>query len=373
MKTSVRDLSAIALLASAPLQAQTFSTADVAFWAGTGTDSTVLVIDFQDGSGDPAYAWGFLHNGTATALDMVNAIAEADTNLTVDIPGGFLNTVTYNNHAGIGGSPDYWSTWSGTGMGDMAMNMGLSETLSNGSWFGCSYTDFDPALPPTTPIAAFDPLRFTADDVAFWTGSGAHASILVVDFHDGANSSSFAWGFRFDGTTTGEAMLDAVAAADPAFEALVAGGFLNDILYGDLAGVGGAPDYWSTWSATNLGNWTMNAGIGTEVADGGFFGCSYTDFNPALRPGYPEPASFTTALAEHSRARLEVYPQPATGLLNIQGGMNAGELLRITDLAGHVVLEGRASGMHTTVDVDPLAPGVYVLQAGGLKRTIAVQ
>ncbi|MBP9079991.1 MAG: T9SS type A sorting domain-containing protein [Flavobacteriales bacterium] len=373
MKTIVRTLSAFALLAAAPVQAQPFTKADVAYWVGTGTDSSVLVMDFLDGTEDHAYAWGFLHDGTATAQDMVSAIAAADTNLTADIPGGFLNSVTYNSHAGIGGSPDYWSTWSGTGMDDMAMNMGLAEVLSNGSWFGCSYTDFDPALPPTTPIAAFDPFRFTAADVAFWTGTGAHAAVLVVDFHAENGSSSFAWGVRFDGTTTGEALLNAVAAADPAFDAMVAGGFLNDILYGDLAGVGGAPNYWGTWGATNLGNWAMNLGIGTEVADGALFGCSYTDFAPALRPSYPEPASFTTAMAEQAAPALVVYPQPARDQLHIQGSMGNGERLLITDLAGKLVQEGRSTAPLSTVDVDDLAPGLYVLQAGAVKRTIAVQ
>ena len=373
MKTIVRTISALALLATAPMQAQTFTIDDVAYWVGTGTDSSVLVMDFQDGSADASYAWGFLHDGTATAEDMVNAIADADPNLTADIPGGFLSSATYNTHAGIGGSPDYWSTWSGTGMGDMAMNMGLAEPLANGSWFGCSYTDFDPALAPTGPWAAFDPFHFTMEDVVFWTGSGAHAAVLVVDFLGGNGSSSYAWGYRFDGTTDGEAMLNAVAAADPAFDALIGGGFLSDLTYGDLAGIGGAPNYWGTWSATNLGNWSMNSGVGTEVADGGFFGCSYTDFNPALRPQYPEPASITTSVAEAAASGLAVYPQPATAQLNIRGNVAGGERLRITDLAGQLVLEQRTSGPLTTVDVGSMPPGMYVLQVGGMKRTVAVQ
>lgn len=374
MKHIVRTLSAFALLATAPAMAQTFTIADVVYWVGTGTDSSVLVMDFQDDTEDKSYAWGYLHNGGATAEDMLQAIAAADTNLTADIPGGFLNSATYNGHAGIGGSPNYWSTWSGTGLDDMYMNSGLAEVLSNGSWFGCSYTDWNPALPPGMPWAAFEPFRFTMDDVVFWTGTGAHAAVLVVDFleADGA-ASSYAWGYRFDGTTTGEAMLNAVAAADPSFDMAASGGFLNDIIYGELAGMAGAPNYWGTWSATNLGNWSMNSGIGTEVADGGFFGCTYTDFNPALRPGYPEPASITTAIAEAAAGDLAVYPQPATAQLSIRGNVAGGERLRITDLAGQLVLEERTGGALTTVDVGSLAPGIYVLQAGGMKRTIAVQ
>ena len=199
MKKTVHALSAFALLAAAPLQAQTFDITQVKYWVGSGPDSSVLVVDFQDGTDDPSYAWGFLHDGTATGEDMVSAIAAADPNITADIPGGFLNSFTYGDHAGIGGSPDYWSTWSGTSVADMEMNMGLAEVLYNGSWFGCSYTDFDPALNPREPIAAFDPFAFTADDVTFWVGSGANEAVLIVDFQDGTGTASYAWGYRFDG------------------------------------------------------------------------------------------------------------------------------------------------------------------------------
>ncbi|HEY0976021.1 MAG TPA: T9SS type A sorting domain-containing protein [Flavobacteriales bacterium] len=373
MTTTLRTLSAFSLLATAPLQAQTFDLSRVEFWVGTGTDSSVLVVDFQDGSFDPSHAWGFLHDGTATGEDMLNAIAAADVNISVDITGGFLNSITYNTHEGIGASPDYWSTWSGTGIADLEMNMGIGEELGNGSWFGCSYTDFEPALSPTEPQAAFDPFRFTAEDVDLWVGTGANSAVLVLDFQDGATVHSYAWGYHFDGVTTGEAMLTAIAEADPALAVAIGGGFLNDISYGEHAGIGGAPDYWSTWSGTNLGNWSMNMGIATEVGDGGLFGCSYTDFGPALRPYYPIPATINSGINEQVVADLLVYPQPAAGTLSIQ--RTSGDVLpvRITDLAGHVVFTGRTDGMLTTLDVHALAAGMYVLQVSGTQRTIAVQ
>src|SRR5690606_41061746 len=47
----------IALLATAPVQAQSFSMHDVVFWVGAGPDSTVLVVDFHDGADHSSYAW----------------------------------------------------------------------------------------------------------------------------------------------------------------------------------------------------------------------------------------------------------------------------------------------------------------------------
>lgn len=373
MKKTVRTITFSALLASAPLQAQTFDIGQVEYWVGSGPDSTVLVVDFQDGTDDPSYAWGFLHDGTATGEDMVNAIAAADPNITVDIPGGFLNSFTYGDHAGIGGAPNYWSTWSGTSIADMEMNLGLAEVLSNGGWFGCSYTDFEPALNPREPIAAFDPFAFTAEDVQFWVGSGANTAILVIDFQDGSATPSYAWGYRFDGSTTGEAMLNAVLAADASLDAVINTGFLSDLTYGTQAGIGGAPDYWSTWSATNLGNWSTNLGLATAVNDGGFFGCSYTDFMPAIRPTPPVAAGVSTSIAAVENELFTVYPQPANDIITIRREADTNETVRITDGAGRLVHEGRTDGAFTTLDVNAFAPGLYVLHVGGTKRTIAVR
>ncbi len=376
MKPTVRSLSAIALLATAPLQAQTFNLSDIAFWVGTGSDSSVLVVDFHDDTDDASYAWGFLHDGTATGADMLSAIADADVNFSVDIGAGFLADLTYNDHAGIGGEPDWWGTWSGTGLADLGMNMGIAEVLSNGSWFGCSYEPFDPSgalLGPTLPIPAFDPFRSTADDVTFWTGSGANEAVLVVDFHDGAEPSSYAWGFRFDGTTTGEDMLNAVADADPNFAVIISAGLLDHITYSGHTGITGSPDQWTTWSGTNLGNWFMNMGIGTSVADGDLFGCSYTGLDPALRPYYPVPAAGSTSVTESSTPAFAVFPQPATDVINITGATAGNEAMRITDISGKLVFTGRTSGPLTTIDVHAFASGLYVLQVGEVKRTIALQ
>jgi hypothetical protein len=372
MNTRLHAFATIVALASAPLHAQ-FDISQVEYWVGSGTDSSVLVVDFQDGSFDgQSFAWGYLHDGTATGGDMLNAIASADVNFTVNIGGGFLNDITYGVHTGIGGSPDYWSTWSGTDIPTMAMNAGISEVLGNGDWFGCSYTDFAPALEPTEPQAAYEPFRFTADDVSFWVGTGLDSAVVVVDFQDGSGSSSFAWGYLFNVAATGEDALNAIAAADPSFTVGIGGGFLNDIVYGGYSGIGGAPDYWGTWSGTNMGNWSMNVGISTALANGDLFGCSYTDFAPALRPYYPVAASGSTGIAEVAAEQLQVYPQPATEVLYLNTGKNPLPV-DVFDIAGKRVAGLPVSGGTRSMDVSTWPAGAYVLRAGSLHRTIIVQ
>lgn len=374
MKNLFTTLSAYAVLAATPALAQTFEASQVKFWVGSGPDSTVLVIDFHDSTDTPSFAWGFRHNGAATAEDMLNAIDAADENLTVDITGGFLNSITYGTHSGIGGAPNWWGTWSGSSLASLAMNQGISEVLANGSWFGCSYTDFDPALAPTIPVAAIDPLAFTAADVLVWAGSGPDSTVLVVDFQEGGGSSSFAWGYLHEAGATGEMMVAAIAAADPTFIPVVNGGFLSDLTYGSHAGIGGAPDWWSTWNATNMGDWAMNMGLGTELGNGDFFGLSYTDFNPALAPGVPQAAPAGTAgIRVAAAANMEVWPQPATDVLQVRIAAQGQQPVSLVDMRGTRVFQGRGMAPVMAMDVKGLAAGLYVLQVGEVKRTIAVQ
>ncbi len=366
-------LLALSLLAASPAAQAQFATADIRFWVGTGSDTSVLVVDFQDGTSDASYAWGWLHSGGATAEQMLNAIAAADVNLNMNIGSGFLSDITYNDHAGMGGAPNYWSTWSGTDIATMAMNGGVSAVLSNGDWFGCSYTDFNPALQPTEPVAAFNPFAFTADDVNFWVGSGTDTTVLVVDFQDGSGASSFAWGYLYSGTVTAETMLNDVAAADPLFAVVTTGGFLGDVTYGDFAGISGSPNYWSTWSATNLGDWAMNLGIGTTLTNGGLFGCSYTDFSPAVRPGTPVATSNTTEVAEAAAPQMHVWPLPATDYVQVSTTAQGSQPVIIYNTSGKCMYHGHTEGIVARIDLGGWARGLYVLQVGNVKRTIIVQ
>lgn len=367
----IRLFSFSVLLTATAAQAQ-FAMSNVQYWIGSGSDSSVLVVDFLDGSFDPSHAWGYLHDGTATAEDMFDAIDAADINLQIDMVDGSINTIIYNSHSGVGGSPNYWGSWTGTGIADMTMNGGATEPLSNGEWFGCSYTDLDPAVGPGEPQAAFDPFSFDASEVTYWIGTGADSALLMIDFQDGTDVECYVWGFRFDGSTTGDEMLTAISSADPALEVEFAGGFLNTINYGAHAGIGGSPDYWSTWSATNMGSWQGNLGTATEVSDGGFFGCSYTDFDPALRPFAPVPATSTTSMIERGDQHVHVYPQPAHDVLNVDAGA-ANTTLVVFDPTGRRVHSvGNGTGLRS-IDVSAWPAGMYVIDTGLVKRTVAVQ
>lgn len=370
MKTTLH-LAAL-LLALLPFTSTAqFNSADVDYWVGSGSNTALLVVDFHDNSWDSCYAWGYRYDGIKTGEDILNDVAAADPNLDVAIA-GFLNDITYGSHAGIGSNPAWWGTYTGTDVGSLAQNGGITDTLVNGEWFACSYTDFSPEVLPGGPITAFEPVMI--DDVAidFWVGSGNETSVLIVDFLDGSGASSFAWGYRHDGTKTGEDMLNDVAAADASLNVGIAG-FLNDITYSTYAGIGSNPSWWGTWTATNFGNWEMNAGITAAIVDGEMFACSYTDFAPAIRPGTPEVA---VRVNENVQATIAVFPQPANDVLNIVLETAAAQPIRLFDMTGKLVLEASSTDANaigtgnTVVYIGDLSAGVYVLEVGTARRKI---
>ncbi|MPM69765.1 hypothetical protein SDC9_116713 [bioreactor metagenome] len=137
-----------------------FSMDDITFWVGSGSNSAALVIDFNDGSTPQCYAWGFRFDGNSvTAADMIAAVDSADNALGMVVMSGFVSDITYLSHAGIGGSPDYFATFTGDGDSThWTMNLGGSELLSDSMWFGMSYTpwdtSFNPVYVPGLPVAA---------------------------------------------------------------------------------------------------------------------------------------------------------------------------------------------------------------------------
>ncbi|MCV9929735.1 DUF5074 domain-containing protein [Flavobacterium sp. LS1R49] len=61
----------------------------------------------------------------------------------------------------------------------------------------------------------------TFNDIQYWVGTGSNQAAFVVQWNDGKNSDALIWGFRWDGTATGEDMLKAIAKADRRFFSLL--------------------------------------------------------------------------------------------------------------------------------------------------------
>jgi hypothetical protein len=347
----------LSLMLVQPAAAQ-FNWQEIDFWVGSGSDSSLLVIDFAGSDFDSSYAWGYRHNGAKTGEDMLLDIAAADVNLSINVAGGFLNDVIYHRHAGIGGQPDYWSTWSGIDTASLITNMGISTPLVNGEWFGLSYTDFAPALKPGLPIPAFKASDFTLTEVTNWYGTGNDSAAFIVDF---LNGNSYVWGYLFNDSIAASSMLSDIGSQDGNLT-INASSFLIDIIYQSDSGLGGQPNYWGTWSATNLGNWAMNIGISQSVKPGDLFGASYTDFNPAVRPNAPK-NNTGLSINRASLVSVEIYPNPAADWLMVKG-LETEANFNIINARGQDVFSGKLSQSNNNIQISHLESGFYLLQLG---------
>jgi hypothetical protein len=125
-----------------------FTMDNVIFWTGSGSNRSVLVIDFNDQTSQECLAWGYRFDGAKTAQDMLTEIAGNDPDLTIVLNAGWIFDIIYQSHSGYAGNPEYWLTFSHEGSYNWEMNTGLSTPLYNGSWFGCSYSGVDSLFNP---------------------------------------------------------------------------------------------------------------------------------------------------------------------------------------------------------------------------------
>ena len=54
---------------------------DVQFWVGSGANQAAFVIDWNDGKSAESLLWGYRWDGSATGLDMFQAVVNADSRL----------------------------------------------------------------------------------------------------------------------------------------------------------------------------------------------------------------------------------------------------------------------------------------------------
>lgn len=72
------------------------------------------------------------------------------------------------------------------------------------------------------------------DDIEFWVGAGSNRAAVAIDwFKDSTDEPALVWGFRWNGTATGQTMLNAIVAADPRLFVKSEGhGTLGSAIYG---------------------------------------------------------------------------------------------------------------------------------------------
>lgn len=167
--TTFAALAALFATLSGAARAQTF-TPQITQTVGSGSLESFFVVDFQDGTVDHNYAFGYFYDGAKTGADMISALSsEAGLGVTYLYSGGVVNGFSFNGHSEAGFSNDgYWSYWLGSdGQHWKSSGVGIkSRTLSNGSWDGWSWAANGANPLPVTPTASA-PVPETATTVSF--------------------------------------------------------------------------------------------------------------------------------------------------------------------------------------------------------------
>ena len=184
MKQITQGLLSVAafLLVAGTASAQTF-TPQLSSVVGSGSKESFFTLDFQDGTADHNYAFGYLYDGTKTGADFLTALS-SETALKVGSSSGsfgvFVTSFGFNGHSETGGKYSYWSYWKGTdGQSWSSSGVGASSRmLTGGSWDGWSWdTDYrnGPAPAPVTPAAVPEASSAISLSVLALLGLGALA------------------------------------------------------------------------------------------------------------------------------------------------------------------------------------------------------
>ena len=160
MRTVTACLAGLSLLVSATASHAVFTFNDITYWVGSGANEAALVIDWIDpidATQDISLAWGYRFDGSATGLDMMNAIIAADARLDfVDGGGGYIYDIGFDADADGTNEyfhpnwvdPNYWGQYEADGVepyngGLWTSGLGVaSHNLSDGSWPGWRHTSW---------------------------------------------------------------------------------------------------------------------------------------------------------------------------------------------------------------------------------------
>ena len=129
-----------------------FSTDDIEFWCGTGSNEGTVIIAWDDSGTETAYVWGVRWNGSNTALGMMDSIAAHDSRLTFSYTSSLMGNVQYSDGTTtLSSSTNGWCYYLN---GSWAMNAYGNQPVADGDVIEVSATCM---FTMTTATAVADP------------------------------------------------------------------------------------------------------------------------------------------------------------------------------------------------------------------------
>ena len=386
-----------------PAPVDSITNADILFWVGHGLDSAIVIINWVDTLDLPTtYAWGlafddeegvvvsevfdslsaydprFYHSfssymGTIHHLSMVRFVDENDSLYTITAGMDEYNCVKLNG-VEIEGS-DFEDEWISAGA--------LIEVSTNCDF---NYDTIIPVNPPDIP----EPVRDTVDatiafeDILYWVGSGSDSAAFIVSYAQ--PDTSFAWGYLFDGSTTAQSMVEAIAAADPRLWITGSPSAGGDIRFvteeGDTLALSPVdPDRGYNFWWTNHNGLSAGNGSATILHNGDVF--KYGDLNSAVDwdyqngfylqeawPKIPTPVSVPHIVGIYNVISVieSIAPNPTTDYVNVSVSRTVEAVLY--DLSGRQVAKYTLSEGNNKIDLTAFQSGVYMLRTAGVVHKV---
>ena len=263
----------------------TISADQIEYWVGEGENEVVIAITWCSYT-ETALAWGYRFDGETNLLAALNAIAAADSRLTV--VGSAPTNITYQddqydltmcpNPNAEWGDDDYDIPMHSVNGAMGQVNMSAQEIHNNDfvkvGGYACGIMDAywtsivwtTEIVPATDPNAGEEMVDATIapEDILYWIGEGENEAILIVQWCD--PEIAFAWGYRFDGEVNVQTMLDDITAEDSRLTYEGDASTVNQIYYNDddynLALVG---MYWMY----NMNGWMAGLGYSDQTITNG--------------------------------------------------------------------------------------------------------
>ncbi len=142
-----------------------FPASSVQYWVGSGSNSAVVVVAWDDAPTPTALAWGVRWNGTVSALDLIDSIQTYDSRFS-NGSSATAASVTYNDGTVVLTSDNNWwcytvnGAWATVGYTGYYMSDGDIMELS-----GSCYFSMTSAVAATDPNPAPGPAPALCDSV----------------------------------------------------------------------------------------------------------------------------------------------------------------------------------------------------------------
>lgn len=214
--------------------------------------------------------------------------------------------------------------------------------------------DFNPAIAPGYPLQAYDPNALKFDMINNWYGSGSDSLVMIIDFSDSTDTTSYAWGYLFNDSISYLSVLNDLDLADTSLSLSISGA-VTSISYRGLSGMVGALADWYVWEAENWGNWRLRYSDEVYLHPGDFGAVVYTRLLQPVRPKLPVNINNSIGVEDISYPTFEIYPNPTSQFINIPDSFDSYEL---RSASGKSLLSGTSS----KIELHGLPVGIYFLE-----------